>query len=51
MTIGLTPYQTEAPTRFGWSLWLPFRKPAATAPTTPRVPAGHARRKTQRRTA
>jgi hypothetical protein len=25
MTIGLTPYQTEAPTRFGWSLWLPFR--------------------------
>jgi sterol desaturase/sphingolipid hydroxylase (fatty acid hydroxylase superfamily) len=29
MTIGLTPYQSEAPTRFGWSLWLPFRsKPA-----------------------
>ena len=26
MTIGLTPYQSEAPTRFGWSLWLPFRK-------------------------
>jgi sterol desaturase/sphingolipid hydroxylase (fatty acid hydroxylase superfamily) len=25
MTIGLTPYQSEAPTRFGWSLWLPFR--------------------------
>ena len=24
MTIGLPPYQTEAPTRFGWSLWLPF---------------------------
>ena len=24
MTIGLTPYQSEAPTRFGWSLWLPF---------------------------
>jgi sterol desaturase/sphingolipid hydroxylase (fatty acid hydroxylase superfamily) len=23
--IGLTPYQTEAPTRFGWSLVLPFR--------------------------
>jgi sterol desaturase/sphingolipid hydroxylase (fatty acid hydroxylase superfamily) len=26
MTIGLTPYQSEAPTRFGWSLWLPFRR-------------------------
>jgi sterol desaturase/sphingolipid hydroxylase (fatty acid hydroxylase superfamily) len=25
MTIGLTPYQSEAPTRFGWSLMLPFR--------------------------
>jgi sterol desaturase/sphingolipid hydroxylase (fatty acid hydroxylase superfamily) len=25
MTIGLNPYQSEAPTRFGWSLWLPFR--------------------------
>jgi sterol desaturase/sphingolipid hydroxylase (fatty acid hydroxylase superfamily) len=25
MTIGLDPYQSEAPTRFGWSLWLPFR--------------------------
>jgi sterol desaturase/sphingolipid hydroxylase (fatty acid hydroxylase superfamily) len=24
MTIGLTPYQSEAPTRFGWSLLLPF---------------------------
>ncbi len=24
MTIGLNPYQSEAPTRFGWSLWLPF---------------------------
>jgi sterol desaturase/sphingolipid hydroxylase (fatty acid hydroxylase superfamily) len=24
MTIGLAPYQTEAPTRFGWSLALPF---------------------------
>jgi sterol desaturase/sphingolipid hydroxylase (fatty acid hydroxylase superfamily) len=24
MTIGLTPYQSEAPARFGWSLWLPF---------------------------
>lgn len=26
MTIGLTPYQTEEPTRFAWSLWLPFRR-------------------------
>jgi sterol desaturase/sphingolipid hydroxylase (fatty acid hydroxylase superfamily) len=25
MTIGLMPYQSEAPTRFGWSLMLPFR--------------------------
>ena len=25
MTIGLAPYQTEAPTRLGWSLALPFR--------------------------
>lgn len=25
MTIGLTPYQHEGPTRLGWSLWLPFR--------------------------
>jgi len=24
MTIGLNPYQDEAPTRFAWSLWLPF---------------------------
>ena len=24
MQIGLTPYQSEAPTRFTWSLWLPF---------------------------
>ncbi|MBC8020858.1 MAG: sterol desaturase family protein [Methyloceanibacter sp.] len=24
MTIGLSPYQSEAPTRLGWSLWLPF---------------------------
>jgi sterol desaturase/sphingolipid hydroxylase (fatty acid hydroxylase superfamily) len=24
MTIGLMPYQSEDPTRFGWSLWLPF---------------------------
>ena len=26
MTIGLNPYQSEAPTCFGWSLWLPFRQ-------------------------
>jgi sterol desaturase/sphingolipid hydroxylase (fatty acid hydroxylase superfamily) len=34
MTIGLPPYQSEAPTRFGWSLWLPFRqqKPEARNP-------------------
>jgi sterol desaturase/sphingolipid hydroxylase (fatty acid hydroxylase superfamily) len=25
MTIGLLPYQSEAPTEFSWSLWLPFR--------------------------
>jgi sterol desaturase/sphingolipid hydroxylase (fatty acid hydroxylase superfamily) len=31
MTIGLSPYQTEAPTRFAWSLLLPFgRQPART---------------------
>jgi sterol desaturase/sphingolipid hydroxylase (fatty acid hydroxylase superfamily) len=24
MQIGLPPYQNEAPTRLGWSLWLPF---------------------------
>jgi sterol desaturase/sphingolipid hydroxylase (fatty acid hydroxylase superfamily) len=31
MTIGLPPYQSEAPTRLGWSLWLPFgqQKPDA----------------------
>jgi sterol desaturase/sphingolipid hydroxylase (fatty acid hydroxylase superfamily) len=29
MTIGLTPYQSEAPARFGWSLWLPFGKQPA----------------------
>jgi len=31
MTIGLPPYQSEAPTHFGWSLWLPFahQKPGA----------------------
>jgi sterol desaturase/sphingolipid hydroxylase (fatty acid hydroxylase superfamily) len=26
MTIGLTPYQSEDPTRLGWSLWLPFMR-------------------------
>lgn len=26
MTIGLEPYQSEAPTRLGWSLSLPFRR-------------------------
>ena len=26
MTIGLTPYQNDAPTKFGWSLLLPFRR-------------------------
>jgi hypothetical protein len=26
MTIGLNPYQSEAPTRFGWSLLLPLEK-------------------------
>jgi sterol desaturase/sphingolipid hydroxylase (fatty acid hydroxylase superfamily) len=26
MTIGLPPYQSEAPTELGWSLWLPFRR-------------------------
>ncbi len=24
MTVGLNPYQSEAPARLGWSLWLPF---------------------------
>jgi len=24
MTVGLNPYQSQAPARFGWSLWLPF---------------------------
>jgi len=24
MTLGLPPYQSEAPTRFAWSLWLSF---------------------------
>jgi sterol desaturase/sphingolipid hydroxylase (fatty acid hydroxylase superfamily) len=26
MRIGLNPYQTEEPTKLGWSLWLPFRR-------------------------
>jgi sterol desaturase/sphingolipid hydroxylase (fatty acid hydroxylase superfamily) len=26
MRVGLTPYQSEDPTRFGWSLLLPFRR-------------------------
>ncbi len=26
MTLGLTPYQSEDPLRFGWSLALPFRR-------------------------
>ena len=26
MTIGLDPYQSDDPTRFVWSLWLPFRR-------------------------
>ena len=32
MRIGLEPYQSEQPTRFGWSLWLPFRAEARAAP-------------------
>ena len=31
MTIGLTPYQSEAPARFGWSLWLPFGSASSSA--------------------
>ena len=38
MTIGLTPYQSEDPTRFGWSLWLPFRRSGFK--TTPAPPKG-----------
>jgi sterol desaturase/sphingolipid hydroxylase (fatty acid hydroxylase superfamily) len=48
MTIGLPPYQSEAPTRFGWSLWLPFGRQASQArnkdnkkPPTPPRPADH----------
>jgi len=47
MTIGLTPYQSEDPTRFGWSLLLPFRRAGfATTPvrrTTSREPGAEAR--------
>jgi sterol desaturase/sphingolipid hydroxylase (fatty acid hydroxylase superfamily) len=35
MTIGLTPYQTEKPTRFGWSLALPFRGSIGRGPDHP----------------
>ncbi|HUW74461.1 MAG TPA: sterol desaturase family protein [Methyloceanibacter sp.] len=35
MTIGLTPYQSEHPTRFGWSLLLPFRRSGFRTTTTP----------------
>jgi sterol desaturase/sphingolipid hydroxylase (fatty acid hydroxylase superfamily) len=38
MIIGLTPYQSEEPTRFGWSLWLPFRNEAPKP--QPRPPKG-----------
>jgi sterol desaturase/sphingolipid hydroxylase (fatty acid hydroxylase superfamily) len=31
MTIGLTPYQSDAPTKFGWSLLLPFIRNAGSA--------------------
>jgi sterol desaturase/sphingolipid hydroxylase (fatty acid hydroxylase superfamily) len=31
MTIGLTPYQSEAPTRFAWSLLLPFAQQRSAA--------------------
>jgi len=47
MTIGLTPYQSEDPTRFGWSLLLPFRRAGfATTPirrTTSREPGAEDR--------
>ncbi len=40
MTLGLTPYQSEDPTHFGWSLLLPFRReasrPAPAPEETPR---------------
>ena len=34
MTIGPPPYQTEAPTRFGWSLLLPFVRKGQTPSTS-----------------
>jgi sterol desaturase/sphingolipid hydroxylase (fatty acid hydroxylase superfamily) len=42
MIIGLTPYQSEEPTRFGWSLWLPFRNEAPKP--QPRPPKGSSKR-------
>jgi sterol desaturase/sphingolipid hydroxylase (fatty acid hydroxylase superfamily) len=35
MTIGLTPYQSEDPTHFGWSLWLPFHSTQAEKTAAP----------------
>jgi len=35
MKIGLTPYQSENPTHFGWSLWLPFRSTRGETPAAP----------------
>ena len=32
MTIGLTPYQSEGPTKLGWSLILPFRRSPSPGP-------------------
>jgi sterol desaturase/sphingolipid hydroxylase (fatty acid hydroxylase superfamily) len=42
MIIGLTPSQSEEPTRFGWSLWLPFRNEALKP--QPRPPKGSRKR-------
>ena len=36
MKIGLTPYQSEGPNRFGWSLWLPFMRSGKRSPTRDR---------------
>jgi sterol desaturase/sphingolipid hydroxylase (fatty acid hydroxylase superfamily) len=37
MTVGLNPYQSVAPARFGWSLWLPFgRQPRGNERPQPR---------------
>ncbi|HUW73767.1 MAG TPA: sterol desaturase family protein [Methyloceanibacter sp.] len=38
MTIGLTPYQSEDPTRFGWSLLLPFRRTGTKTMAEPSSP-------------